>query len=532
EIPPGDDADASVAPQAAPAGAGGVSSSVVPELITASGRVAIDSPSLTGEVNQLNIKIEQTADAAPGSAPGAAAPTASPPPAGGFGGLAPHDGRQRRYDISGIELHADVAMRNRRPAVQGLRVEGGVVFEESPPTPGAPPPVRIVAEQVKVTAADTPHAQIEIAGGGGLNGSPQQLAEVAAHGAVLRAPLLVINRGASQAWINSPGEVQLMVDRDLAGNPLPQPTPLDVAWKESMKLDGRRITFLGDVVVQNSSGWLRTRRLVLQTTHPISFDGAGGSQRPQLEQIECWEGAVAEFQQQDISGVISHQHVEVQSLAVNQVTGAISGEGVGLIDSVHLAQGAGQLLALPQGGGPQPPELVQSSQELRHLHIDFVRGVSGNLHAKSVKVHGDVRTVYGPVSDWTDRLSMTPDGDPGPDEVWITCDTLGVTESPLPRLNNQPTRQVELLAEGKVTIEGQVPKQGAFTAYGQRAKYDQAKGNFILEGDGSVPATIEQQPYPGAPRSPQSAQRMLFNHRTGHIKIERLQQGQFNHIQP
>lgn len=36
---------------------------------------------------------------------------------------------------------------------------------------------------------------------------------------------------------------------------------------------------------------------------------------------------------------------------------------------------------------------------------------------------------------------MSPGGDPGPDTVWITCDELGVTESPMARINGANVRQ-------------------------------------------------------------------------------------------
>jgi hypothetical protein len=123
---------------------------------------------------------------------------------------------------------------------------------------------------------------------------------------------------------------------------------------------------------------------------------------------------------------------------------------------------------------------------------------------------------------------MSPSGTPGPGAVWITSDTLGITEDPTAKLAKAPVRQFELEALRRVTIEGQDPGQGAFTAYGHRATYNQSKGLFVLEGDGVTPATIEQQKFAGAPSSPQSAQRMIFNQNTGSVRIDGLHKGQFN----
>jgi hypothetical protein len=506
---------------------------ISPERITATGRVGIESTALNGKVNQLVIKIAQPAVAAPavGAAQGADVGNAKPQAASplAFGGGVP----KRAYYIEGVTLEIDAVLRDRRPDVQAIRVDGGVIFEESAAVSATDPPLRIVAEHLRVTGADTPNAQIEIIGGGGQNGIPPQDAEIYAGGAEIRAPALRLNRGTSEALINSPGKLKLMVDRDMSGNPLPAPQPLDIAWQRSMKLEGRRITFLGQVEVRNDSGWLHTEKLIAQTTEDIRFDGAGGGGRPQLEQLECWEGAVAEFYQRDLSGVISRQHVEVQSLRANHVTGALDGMGPGHIDSVHFSKGPAALLALPAaggGGGAQAPGLVPAGPpELRHLHIDFLREIRGNLRTSSVAVHGNVEAVYGPVASWDQRLAMTPGGNPGVGEVWITADMLGVTESPMARLQAPQQKQFELTAEGHANIEGRDSQQGEFNAYGHRARYDQSKGTFILEGDGVTPATIEQRGPNGGPSSPFKAQRMEFNQQTGSVKAIGGQ-GQFNQV--
>lgn len=515
--------------------------SVVPDLIKASGRVAIESPQLNGKVNQLEVKFNHgdQAGAASGASSGQIAATpistggANAAPLnpsnplsllGGPGGI-PND---KAYSIEGITLNLDVAMQGKTGSVRGISVDGNVLFKEATAALPGVPPMQIVAEHLNVTAADTPNAQIEIRGGGGQNGLPQQIAELTGHGAKLRVPAIALQRGTSEAVVDAPGEVELLVDRDMAGNPLAQPQPVRITWLDSMQLRGRELTFLGDVRVQHESGWLKTRRLVVRTVAPIDF--GGGSQNPQIEQIECWEGVLSEFDQRDVTGVSSHQRLEMQSLQVNQITGEIRGDGPGKIDSIHPAKGAGALLAVPGGepAAPAAPRLMNEEVKLRHLHIDFVRGVGGNLHSKTVEVIGNVAAVYGPVDSWEQRLTMAPGGDPAPDTVWITCDKLGVTESPMARINGVNARQVELKAEGRVVIEGHDKTGQMFDATGGLATFDQSKGLFTLEGSTTAPATITQRNSLGAPMSPQSAQRMQFNQNTGIVEIQGLHRGSFN----
>ena len=135
---------------------------------------------------------------------------------GGAGGM-PSD---KAYNIEGVTLNLDVAMQGKAAAVRGISVDGAVVFKEASATLPGVEPMQIVAEHLNVTGADTPNAQIEIRGGGGENGLPQQIAELTANGAKLRVPAIALQRGTSEAIVNAPGEVQLLVDRDMAGNPL------------------------------------------------------------------------------------------------------------------------------------------------------------------------------------------------------------------------------------------------------------------------------------------------------------------------
>lgn len=336
----------------------------------------------------------------------------------------------------------------------------------------------------------------------------------------------------------------MLVDRDLTGQPLATPQPLNVQWQQSMELENRRITFHGDVLVRNGNAWLQTQRLVAQTTGPIISGASSTGAKPQLEQIECWGRAVAEFDQRDAQGTTSHQRFVAESLAVNQVSGEISGSGPGVVDSVHLATTSASLLGSPVvGGGPglSPPidnpvdaAAAAEAPGLRRLHIEFARAITGNLLKRNVQLAGDVRTVYGPVSSWDQPLVMSAGGAPPQGVIWIKCDQLGVTESPLGRIEGAgaATKRglgpVELLAEGRVVIEGQDARRGGFTLRGGRATYDQVKTMFVLQGDGRLPATITHQQFLGAPPSEQSAQKLIYWQSTGEVSIQGVNKIQWN----
>ena len=493
---------------------------VVPQRLTASGRVSIDSAELTAKINELDLRfnfpLEQPVGggsppgALPSGAPAAASPaspvrdrsTAAQP----WNNLS-RTGPRRSYDVSGVTLKVSCNIRNRRPEVSAIRVDGGVVFQEKSPELAAEPPLKITAERLRATKIDTPAMELEIVGAAADGALAAQPAEIATRTALLRAPAVRVNRGTGSALVDSAGELRLLVDRDLSGQPTADPQPLHVTWQKSMTLVDRRVTFLGDVTAQHPAGWLRTQKLVAQFTAALALAEPNGA-KPELEQLECWQGAVAEFDQSDAAGKTSHQHLELQSLSANQKTGAISGQGPGVIDSVHVAHGSASLFGgggSPLGGATPPSALAEDGGPvLRNLHIDFSRAVSGNLLQRRVQVEGDVRTVYGTVADWTERLTISPGAAPGPDVLQIQCEVLAVAESPLARVQQAPgaTRglgPVELRAEHNVEVEGEHPKEGPFVVRGGLVTFDQMKRVLSIKGEGAVPAKLLRQARPGQP---------------------------------
>jgi hypothetical protein len=526
------DAEAPAAPAA-----GVLPAALEAERVVATGHVGIESAELNVAVNKLDLAITYPPPPA-GLLQRAGA--SEPTPSGRSTAPRPlfqpnrTGGPPRSYNITGAVLQLEAVMRNHRAEMTAIHVDGGVDFKESTPLGAAAAadannaPLRILAEHLQVTEADTPNAKIEIRGGDARGG----MAEIAAGTTVLRAPALNINRGTSEAWINSPGEVTMLIAA-AGGQQFAKPGPVAITWRDSMHLAGDRIELVGNVHVQHAEGWLRTRKLAIVLTAPVRFDGAtgggGASRSPQVAQLECWEGAVAEFDQHDETGrVTSHQHFELVSLVANQINGKLSGDGPGHVDSIHLSKHGNAMLAIPTAPGQQAPAAVadpSAPPQLRHLSIDFVRGVEGNLLTHTITAIGDVKTIYGPVATWDQRLTMTADGRPAPDTIWITCERLTAAENPAGRLQasisadgRRELGPLEMRADGDVQIEVEHPEKGAFTLRGESATYDQLKTMFMLKGSARAPATIANQAYPGAQPSEQSAEAWIYFQNTGEMK--------------
>ncbi|MDC0935611.1 hypothetical protein OAS39_04940 [Pirellulales bacterium] len=488
------------------------SDAVMPERLVATGAVSIDAPELTCRVNQLTLWVrEEGAD--PSDDPAAATDRSADQP---------RDFLRRRtrraYAVSGDKLALLVTLRDKKPDVSRVSVIGNVLFQESAASTDEAPPLRVSAHQLRVDHADTPEAEITVLGSPAEGNAQAAPAEITVRGTTLRAASLQLNRGTSQAWIDAPGEVQLQLGRDLTGAELPKPETLTVTWRDSMRLDGDQITFLGNVMTQTASGWLQTPRLVARLSAPVQFDGASSGKQPELNQVEGYEGVLAQFEQRDAEGLTARHRIRLVSLVANQRTGDLSGDGPGQIESTHLAKGSGLFSQI--AGKDAEPASNKPVQRLRYLNTEFSRQLSGNLHRSEIRLHGNVRTVYGPVDAWEQKLKPVLGEDPAPHTVHIECETLSVRESAAGQLFTPPGDKqrlgpLELSAEGNVTIEGQDPRQGAFTARGNRATYDQRKTMFVLQGLPNQPAKIWRQQYVGAPHSVGSAQKIQYWLNTG-----------------
>lgn len=485
---------------------------VVPRRLVATGKVVVDTAELQGEVNQLEIDVDYAPHGLMLSSPDGNDSAAKPRFAsGGASG-------NRIYHAEGDKLKGLVTVRDKHPEVSQLDLHGKVRFRETSLDDSSDKPLEVQAEEVQISDADSPHAEIALAG---------QPATITAAGMSIQTERLKIHRGESRATIETPGELQLPLTRDFSGKPLSAPRPLTVRWQGGMQLEHDQITFRDKVSVASVDALLDTARLVITLSEPIQFDGAVNQAQTDVAQIECRGGVNVLFNQRDEMGLTSRQVMYLEeSLLANLHTGLLRGTGPGEVESVHLSNGASPVANLT-GAGPQPNITPAASsrgggQRLQFLRVEFSRGLIGNLHRKQVEAVGNVHTVYGPVDSWQQRLMMSYSGRPQPETVWITSDRLGVVESPMARMQRAKSGlgPIELYANGDVTIEGPVGERGMFTAHADAATFDQQKTLFVLTGKPGEPATLTHQQYEGAPFSEQSFERFSYNLTTREVRVK------------
>lgn len=491
---------------------------VVPEHIVATGLVGIQSPELSGEVNSLDVHVQYKESGLELGSPDGKNSRGQDMLAGNR-----RDEQSRAYHVKGDELKVYLNVRERRPEVSYIGVQGDVVFRETSQATSTAEPLVVRADTLSVTDADTLGAEIDLVG---------KPAMVSAAGMSIHAEKLRLNRGSSNVWIDSPGQLNMQLDKDFRGDPLPSPQPLTITWQKNMELIDGQITFRGKVRAVSTDGALDTERMVALLAGPVQFDGAANQQRTQIEQIECSEGVHAQFQQRDQFGLTSRQVMQLESIRINQRTGEIFGNGPGELESVHLTKGGSPMKRITGGKAQAAPvRFGNMGQKLGYLHVKFRRGVKGDLRKRWVEVDGGARAVYGPVDSWEQKLAISLSGTPGPDTVWITSDRIGINENPLARGQRVPTSEaMELYAGGDVTIEGPYLERGTFTAKAEQARYDQFKTMFVLEGSRTHPASLILQEYPGAPFDESVALKLTFIQKTGQVIVDGFIKGEWNHI--
>jgi hypothetical protein len=156
------------------------------------------------------------------------------------------------------------------------------------------------------------------------------------------------------------------------------------------------------------------------------------------------------------------------------------------------------------------------------LRIDFQRALIGNIHTRELRFQQRVRTVYGPVDAWEQRLDGTRLDSLPPDSLVLSCNELWVNEDPLHSqspepysVGRRPMGPVQLRAEGNVRIDGLLANQGTFGAEADWASYEQAKDLFHLKGNPRVPAKVWQRRGPNDNAPPFAAQTIQYDRRTG-----------------
>ncbi len=480
-----------------------------PDRMLARNGVRVRSPGFSAAVEQMEVWFENLPPAqgsdwkAEGGKPKAETPGQSGQTAPSVVPLRdnPPSAPRRHFEVTGRLLRARLLLRKaedpelseltEEAELSELTVEEGVRFVETQTAKAGERPMLITGDRLHAVDAGQPHATVTVTG---------QPAHFEARGLALDGSNLNLNRGTNRLWIDGPGQMLVPIEKDLQGQPLPQPGVMKVRWQERMAFDGRTARFEERVTATGPQQLLRTETLEVHFRRPISFSGDQIESDPEVEQLLCRGGVFMESTALDDAGRKSHQTMEVVDLAVNLISGALTAGGPGWLCSLHPT---------PKG--------------LRCLQLHFQGSITGNVLQREMTFHDRVRMAYAPADSWNTTLDIDDIESLGPERMLMSCERLTVAQ-----MSDARDTWRELEAAENVVAEGQ-SDSGTYSAQAARATYDERKDLLVFEGDGRTPATLSLQQQIGGPRSGTAAQKFYYSPRTGRWgRAEGVRSGKFD----
>ena len=502
-----------------------------PDRLAASGQVRLDSPQLTGAVDELGIWFVdgrlQDPPAPAGQVTGritGAVPVHPPqtaengqPPIPAAGEPNEPVATRRHFKIDGSVLWSQVVIREGQSELAELTVEGNVVFRETQTEEADERPLEISGDQIRLTAANTPQATVTVIG---------RPARFDGRGLQLQSTNINLDRGGNRLWVHGAGEMGLPLDRDLEGEPLAEPDVLNIRWQESMQFDGRTASFTESVVASSRTQWLKTDALDVILAERVDFAHPDRHQEPDVAKVVCRGAVSMESHTFEEAATSSIKRIQVADLTIDRNSGDLGARGPGWITTVGRGSSLPPSLAIdrtadrdspaPDRDSPAPDEPVDpDDDQLFYLEVRFQGRLIGNLHDRKVTFEDRVRSVYGPVDSLEATLDVDDPDALGPKSVVLSCDRLDVVEMAVPGGGGSA---LELEATGNTMAENRT-----FTARApEKMTYAAAKGLLILEGNGRADAELFRQKQVGGATHRVSARKISFWPATKQLKVSEI----------
>jgi len=464
---------------------------IYPDRAQAEGGVTVESQQLSGSTDLLKVWFKYSLDEE-------ASQTGSPSELGltladGAGGVSADNALTTGLHVQGDELRILVDARRDAIELEEVTLKGRVQCVETNVSAAEQQPLQMSGElfRLRHLTARGGTAKIE--------GFP---ARIQARGISLSGAKIEMDREANRLWIDGAGTARLPLPDELAARYSRRETSAAVTWSGGFDFDGQQIQCTREVEIRGPAQSIQTDELALTLTQPVQLsDLQAPLEDVGVEQITAKGNVRLENHSFDERGLVTIDKMFVRDLTVNQLTGEIAGQGPGWVNTMR--EGGRRLVPLGR------KEAADDSQ-VTLLHVDFQRGLGGNLHRRELSFFGQVKAVYGSADDWqslsgnTTRQSLPEGG------VILRCQELKVVQ--MAGRHAVIDAPVEMIATGNTTVEGRT-----FSARAHRISYAQAKGQLVIEGDGRTDAELWHQASPAAPEANTTGRKIQFWPETNRI---------------
>ena len=300
-------------------------------------------------------------------------------------------------------------------------------------------------------------------------------------GVKVTAQTLRLDQAANKLWVDCPGEAEFQLEQDIEGNPIDEPQQVVLNWSDRMNFDGTNINVLGNVRVESPDFQASADSMRAVLNQHIRF------QKPERKRSKKVE--LASF---DAVGTVQVAYRTWGEFGRLDSTNFFYGPNFHLNHQTGDARinGAGRIISVRRGSfqmnsalGRRNEPKQEKESELSYLQVDFTRSANGNVNQKQMEFADQVQTIYGPINQWNERISI--ESTLGEDDIVLNSERMVIAQLPAPT-GGKPV--IDLRAVGSVVVKG-----NAFSATGDQVTFDQAKDLLILKGGPYSDATIKSE---------------------------------------
>jgi hypothetical protein len=411
------------------------------------------------------------------SAPSASTPGKTPPPA--------HS--KKPIDLSARLVEVDVLRSPEKNDLDKLWCEGMVKVHQDPETP-EDRGVDIRGQTMQLThhadgnvlAVTGDHAQV-------------QLNKIFILGSEVN-----IDQTSNESWVNGAGIMRMLSTANFDGTKLEKPTELTVTWDKSMFFNGHDAKFQGLVRAAQDNGHLACDAMQVTFDRTISLkEGDKGTQPARVQDLLCNTDVWLEDSKYEGFRLLAYRRIDCPQLTVDneaQDESIVHASGPGV---VRLFQLGNKDEGLPgPGTNPAPRRPAQTEkkearpakaatkadeQEFKLTYTSYQGKMYANNKSGMATFWDHVVVIHLP----TDNPHLPIDElRPPKGSMYLSCEQLEVFNH---KSADGKTSTQEMLATKKVVIEGQ-----DYSGRADKVKYDESKGQLILEGENGNMATLYQ----------------------------------------
>lgn len=338
---------------------------------------------------------------------------------------------------------------------------------------------------------------------------------IVSDGRTIEGERIEFDRSTGNGEVIGQGHIVIPIDRDLEGNPLKTPQPLEVKWTTSMKFDGQSAKFYGDVYARlkepdKQIQEVRSAQMVVEFDEKVAVSMTASTQ-PEVSKIKFLGSVSMTSAQYENGDVIAAQIGAFREFTLDQKTGDLFGQGPGWIKSWRPGR-KGRANLSPVSSVKANTPLQSTSGDLEYAKIDFVGRMKGNINRRFSEFYDEVRVVYGPVTKI--RQEIDPDDDQllqlPKNSGLMRCNRLELKHR---QAEGEKTGHINLRGNGNVVLEGH-----DFRAQADQITFDQLKKLFVLQSFGKTKARVMLQSAVGAQSSSADGRRIIFNPSTGELQ--------------